>query len=170
MTFHVCSSPAPTSVKLQPTPTILSQERCQSLITTGNDHPPVLEPHMVLDEPTAGASCYYRRRTTATFRHLRSNVATGSTSCLPVGVAAESHAAPLPLSDVSRSITAPGSYLVCHNLPLLSLPLLSRRNRGEAIFSVLTVLSVNITPATLDRVVDCVAIVQSPIPPRWSTA
>jgi hypothetical protein len=27
-------------------------QRCQSLITPGSDHPPVLEPHMVLDNPS----------------------------------------------------------------------------------------------------------------------
>jgi hypothetical protein len=52
MTFRSCSSPAPTPVKPQPAPAILSQEsvhtRCQSLITQGSIHPPVLEPHMVL--------------------------------------------------------------------------------------------------------------------------
>jgi hypothetical protein len=54
-TFHACSSPAPTPVKPQPAPAILSQEsvhkRCQSLITQGSDHPPVIEPHMVLTRP-----------------------------------------------------------------------------------------------------------------------
>jgi hypothetical protein len=51
-TFRTCSSPAPTQVKPQPTPAIpaknQSTQRCQSLITQGSDHPPVLEPHMVL--------------------------------------------------------------------------------------------------------------------------
>jgi hypothetical protein len=28
-----------------------STQRCQSLITPGSDHPPVLEPHMVLNLP-----------------------------------------------------------------------------------------------------------------------
>jgi hypothetical protein len=28
-----------------------SSQRCQSLITLGSDHPPVLEPHMVLNLP-----------------------------------------------------------------------------------------------------------------------
>jgi hypothetical protein len=28
-----------------------STQRCQSLITQGSDHPPVLEPHMVLNRP-----------------------------------------------------------------------------------------------------------------------
>jgi hypothetical protein len=54
-TFHACSSPTPTPVKPQPAPAILSQEsvhaRCQSLTTPGSDHPPVLEPHMVLNLP-----------------------------------------------------------------------------------------------------------------------
>jgi hypothetical protein len=52
MTFRACSSPAPTPVKPQPVPAILSQESVhttlQSLITQRSDHPPVLEPHMVL--------------------------------------------------------------------------------------------------------------------------
>jgi hypothetical protein len=54
-TFRACPSPAPTQVKPQPALVILSQnqsaQRCQSLITPGSDHPPVLEPHMVLDLP-----------------------------------------------------------------------------------------------------------------------
>jgi hypothetical protein len=51
-TFRACSSPVPTPVK--PQPAILSQNqstpRCQSLITSGSDHPLVLEPHMALIE------------------------------------------------------------------------------------------------------------------------
>jgi hypothetical protein len=50
-TFRACSSPTPTPVKPQPAPALYSQESvhtCQSLITPGSDHPPVLEPHMVL--------------------------------------------------------------------------------------------------------------------------
>jgi hypothetical protein len=47
--FRPCSSPAPTPVKPQPAPAILAKSqstpRCQSLITPGSDHPPVLEPH-----------------------------------------------------------------------------------------------------------------------------
>jgi hypothetical protein len=31
-----------------------STQRCQSLITQGSDHPPVLEPHMVLTREVAG--------------------------------------------------------------------------------------------------------------------
>jgi hypothetical protein len=49
MTFRACSSPAPTLVKPQLAPSILaksqSTQRCQSLITPGSDHPPVLKPH-----------------------------------------------------------------------------------------------------------------------------
>jgi hypothetical protein len=54
MTFRACSSPAPTPVKpnlhLQYLAKNQSTQRCQSLITQGSDHPPVLEPHMVLSE------------------------------------------------------------------------------------------------------------------------
>jgi hypothetical protein len=55
MAFRACSSPAPTPVKPQPAPANLaknqSTQRCQSLITQGSEHPPVLEPHMVLNLP-----------------------------------------------------------------------------------------------------------------------
>jgi hypothetical protein len=33
-----------------------STQRCQSLVTQGSDHPPVLEPHMVLNTPVSVAS------------------------------------------------------------------------------------------------------------------
>jgi hypothetical protein len=59
-TFRACSSPAPTPIKLQPAPAILSQEsvhqRCQSLITLGSDHPLVLEPHRSSTQ-TPGMRC-----------------------------------------------------------------------------------------------------------------
>jgi hypothetical protein len=52
-TFRACSSPAPTPVKPQPASAILTEnqstQRCQSLITKGSNHPPVLEPLMVLN-------------------------------------------------------------------------------------------------------------------------
>jgi hypothetical protein len=52
MTFHDCSSPTPTLVKPQPAPAYLAKSqstpRCQSLITPGSNHQPVLEAHMVL--------------------------------------------------------------------------------------------------------------------------
>jgi hypothetical protein len=52
-TFRACSSPAPTRVKSQPAPAILSQESVHTTLSithhTRNDHPPVLEPHMVLN-------------------------------------------------------------------------------------------------------------------------
>jgi hypothetical protein len=50
-TFRACSSPAPQSSRnlhLQYSAKNQSTQRCQSLITQGSDHPPVLEPHMVL--------------------------------------------------------------------------------------------------------------------------
>jgi hypothetical protein len=51
-TFHACSSPAPTPVKPQPAPTILSQESVHTMLSITHNirkrHPPVLEPHMVL--------------------------------------------------------------------------------------------------------------------------
>jgi hypothetical protein len=54
-TFRTCSSPAPTPVKPQQHLQYLaknqSTQRCQSLITQGSDHPPVLESHMVLNLP-----------------------------------------------------------------------------------------------------------------------
>jgi hypothetical protein len=53
-TFRACSSPAPTQVKPQPAPAILSQESVHTTLsnthTQGRDHPQVLEPHMVLNE------------------------------------------------------------------------------------------------------------------------
>jgi hypothetical protein len=59
-TFRACSSPAPTRAKPQPAPAILTKNQstqcCQSLVTQGSDHPPVLEPHMVL-------SHFHRSRT-----------------------------------------------------------------------------------------------------------
>jgi hypothetical protein len=51
-TFRTCSSSAPTSVKPQLAPAILSQESVHTTLTithhTRKRHPPVLEPHMVL--------------------------------------------------------------------------------------------------------------------------
>jgi hypothetical protein len=50
MTFRACSSPTPTPVKpnlhLQYLAKNQSTQRCQSLITQGSDHPPVLKPHL----------------------------------------------------------------------------------------------------------------------------
>jgi hypothetical protein len=55
-TFRACSSPAPTRVNrnlhLQYLAKNESTQRCQSLITQGSDHPPILEQHMVLIEDT----------------------------------------------------------------------------------------------------------------------
>jgi hypothetical protein len=66
-TFRACSSPAPTWVKPQPPPAILSQELVHTTFsithhtrkrpstgprtTHGPHHPLVLEPHMVLNLP-----------------------------------------------------------------------------------------------------------------------
>jgi hypothetical protein len=54
-TFRAYSSPAPTPVKPQPAPAILSQELVHTTLSithhTGKRHPPVLEPHMVLNLP-----------------------------------------------------------------------------------------------------------------------
>jgi hypothetical protein len=61
-TFHACSSPAPTqsgcNLHLLYLDKNQSTQRGQSLITQGSDHPPVLEPHMVL-------SYQWRRRSDA---------------------------------------------------------------------------------------------------------
>jgi hypothetical protein len=52
MTFRACSSPCTNASKnnlhLQYLAKSQSTQHCQSLITLGSDHPPVLEPHMVL--------------------------------------------------------------------------------------------------------------------------
>jgi hypothetical protein len=54
-TFRACSSPAPhqssRNLHLQYLAKNKSTQCCQSLITPGSDHPPVLEPHMVLNLP-----------------------------------------------------------------------------------------------------------------------
>jgi hypothetical protein len=51
-TFRACSSPeqhqSSRNLHLQYIAKNQSTQRCQSLITQGSDHPPVLEPHMVL--------------------------------------------------------------------------------------------------------------------------
>jgi hypothetical protein len=50
-----------------------STQRCQSLITQGSDHPPVLEPHMVLNLPVAVPSAVQHASTTL-FREVREKI------------------------------------------------------------------------------------------------
>jgi hypothetical protein len=55
LVLHLHQHQSSRNLHLQYLAKIQSTQRCQSLITLGSDHPPVLEPHMVLNLPLMSA-------------------------------------------------------------------------------------------------------------------
>jgi hypothetical protein len=58
LVFHLHQHQSSRNLHLQYLSKNQSTQRCQSLITPGSDHPPVLEPHMVLIQEKSGGTSF----------------------------------------------------------------------------------------------------------------